>query len=1095
LRRLFEKAFQLPPHARASFLDTKCSKDPELKQRLQAMLAAAGDDQFKTSASGHVPPLPAAADPVALREGPGTRIGPYKLLTQIGEGGFGAVFMAEQTEPVVRKVALKVIKLGMDTRQVVARFEQERQALALMDHPNIARVFDAGATQTGRPYFVMELCNGVPIVEYCDTNNLTIDKRLELMEQVCAAIQHAHQKGIIHRDLKPSNILVGTQDGRAQAKVIDFGVAKATSQKLTDKTLFTEHQQVIGTLQYMSPEQAEGSLDIDTRADVYSLGVLLYELLTGSTPFDRRTLQNAMYSEIQRMIREVEPNKPSTRISSNQALASIAAHRRVEPQRLGPLVRGELDWIVMKAIDKDRTRRYETANGLAMDLRRYLNGDAVVAAPPSTAYRLRKFVRRNRGLVAAVGAVGLSLLAGVIAFAWQTRIAQGERDAALVAQAAEATQRREAEEQRRVADEQRALAERNQAKADAINQFLLDMLGAADVRELGREAKVAQALDQAAATVRKAFAERPEVEAAVRQILGRTYVSIGMLDEAEPQIEASIELNRSVHGEASSEYARALHSLAALKQARGERKAALDLFAKAGEIATKAAGAEGAAALGARTQYANLLVELERTSEAEVILREVLATRIRVFGRDANDTQIAFNSLAVLLHKLERLDEAEELYREAVEIGQRALGGEHADTLTARMNLASLLRSRGKVAEAEPMMVTLCADLRKVFGESHTKTAEASKVLAELYRDLGRFKDAAPLLEECVAIRRRAQGEETQGVADAKVALALVLQRLGEASRAVTLQREVAATYARLHGAESSRTLNTRLNLANSLDARGADEAEAIFKDVLEVSRRALGEDSEPHIIASNSYGVFLMGKERFADAAPFVRKALEIGERAEGVEHRNTVISRHNLARIELELGHLDEAERLGRECVDQFTRVFGAGHPNTATARGGLGRTLVRLGRHDEARREFTAAIAICKAALGEQNQGFCDHALELGRLLCDTGCAGEAEPVLREAAAVYEKARGLDDRRTANTRLELGRCCQLLRRFGEAEPLLVASHGTLVVVRRAGHQDVKRAERYLAALYVAWHAAEPDAARAAKAAEWQAKAEASR
>jgi serine/threonine protein kinase/formylglycine-generating enzyme required for sulfatase activity len=425
LRRLFDQAFSLPRPARDELLARECRGDAALHRRLLAMLEAADGERFLAAPTD----AGAAGGAVGGRddEGPGTRIGPYKLLQQIGEGGFGVVFLAEQETPVVRRVALKVIKLGMDTRQVVARFEQERQALALMDHPHIARVFDAGATATGRPYFVMELVKGAPIVEFSDRHNLSIDERLGLFEQVCSAVQHAHGKGIIHRDIKPSNILVGEQDGRPQAKVIDFGIAKATSQKLTDKTLFTEHQQVIGTLQYMSPEQAEGSLDIDTRTDVYSLGVLLYELLTGSTPFDRKTLGNTLLGELHRLIRETDPPRPSTRLEqSRETLASIAARRRTEPRRLGAMLRGDLDWIVMKALEKDRGRRYETASGLAADIRRHLAGETVVAAPPSASYRLRKFVRRNRGPVAAAVAIALALLLGAIGFAWQASVATAE---------------------------------------------------------------------------------------------------------------------------------------------------------------------------------------------------------------------------------------------------------------------------------------------------------------------------------------------------------------------------------------------------------------------------------------------------------------------------------------------------------------------------------------------------------------------------------------------------------------------------------------------------------------------------------------------
>src|SRR5688500_6720872 len=331
-------------------------------------------------------------------ERPGGTIGRYKLLERIGEGGFGVVYMAEQLAPVRRKVALKVIKPGMDSRQVLARFDAERQALAIMDHPNIAKVFDGGMTDTGRPYFVMELVKGEPITSYCDANQLAPRQRLELFVQVCDAVQHAHQKGVIHRDIKPTNVLVMMYDTKPVVKVIDFGVAKALGQELTDRTLFTGFAQLLGTPLYMSPEQAgQSGLDVDTRSDIYSLGVLLYELLTGTTPFDKERFRRAAQEEIRRIIREEEPPRPSTRLSeSKDRLPSISAQRHTEPAKLTKLVRGELDWIVMKALEKDRSRRYETANGLARDVQRYLNDETVQACPPSAGYRLGKFARRNK---------------------------------------------------------------------------------------------------------------------------------------------------------------------------------------------------------------------------------------------------------------------------------------------------------------------------------------------------------------------------------------------------------------------------------------------------------------------------------------------------------------------------------------------------------------------------------------------------------------------------------------------------------------------------------------------------------------------------
>ncbi|MEM9064024.1 MAG: serine/threonine-protein kinase [Planctomycetota bacterium] len=466
IRRLFDLALDTKGKEREQLLQRECGGDEELKQRVLTIVRAAEDDGFlgdvtaeaaltESPAPDGVPsPVPASRQ----QEFVGQQIDRFKLLEQLGEGGFGSVWAAEQKEPVKRRVALKIIKLGMDTKQVIARFEAERQALAMMDHPNIAKVLDAGATETGRPFFVMELVRGVPILEYCDTERLGTRERLGLFTQVCNAIQHAHQKGIIHRDIKPNNVLVTLHDSVPVVKVIDFGIAKATNQELTEKTIYTQHRQMIGTPAYMSPEQAEMSgLDIDTRSDIYSLGVLLYELLTGTTPFTEEELGSAGYDGMMRMIREVEPHKPSTRLSTLGATATETAdQRRADVQKLGALLRGDIDWIVMKCLEKDRTRRYETANGLATDLQRHLHDEPVLAGPPSSAYRVRKFVRRNR---APVTVAGLFILLAVGAVAGLTGLYF------------------RAESAREDAHNQYIAAQQARLDTELLNSYFLDMFG------------------------------------------------------------------------------------------------------------------------------------------------------------------------------------------------------------------------------------------------------------------------------------------------------------------------------------------------------------------------------------------------------------------------------------------------------------------------------------------------------------------------------------------------------------------------------------------------------------------------------------------
>src|SRR6266478_869317 len=524
---LFAAAIELPVAERAAYLDRACSGDPDLRQRVEGLLKEhddLGDFPKKRPSKGT-----AQGGPRAIGEKPGDRIGHYKLLQQIGEGGCGVVYLAEQAEPIRRRVALKIIKPGMDTKNVIARFEAERQALALMDHPNIAHVFDAGATESGRPYFVMELVEGLKITDYCDLKSLTTEARLDLFVQVCDAVQHAHQKGIIHRDIKPSNILVTTgPDGKPAPKVIDFGIAKAiTGQQLTDKTIFTAHEMLIGTPAYMSPEQAALAItDVDTRTDIYSLGVLLYELLTGTTPFETHEILKVGFDEVRRVIRDEEPVRPSTRLTTMTAaeLVSVSKHHGAEGTKLIHEMRGDLDWIVMKALEKDRTRRYATANGLGLDIQRYLSGESVLACPPSRLYRFRKLVSRHKLEFAAFAIVITTLVAGLSITTWSLSKEERAHREALT----EAT------------------------RSGQVARFLNDMLTSGDPMlangQRGAEAMLRDMLDQAAKRVGTELTNQPAVQAELRMTIGRVYGNLGFMERAETMIQDALRSYRELPG-------------------------------------------------------------------------------------------------------------------------------------------------------------------------------------------------------------------------------------------------------------------------------------------------------------------------------------------------------------------------------------------------------------------------------------------------------------------------------------------------------------------------------------------------------------------
>jgi eukaryotic-like serine/threonine-protein kinase len=722
---LFHEALIRPAEERAAFLDQACAGQPELRAEVEALLAAAEQSghlldeppvqtvDFGSGVSHSEPMLERAAEPVdasalatATADFDSTskaRIviaGRYQLQQKLGEGGMGEVWVAKQTEPVKRRVALKLIKTGMDSRAVIQRFEQERQALAVMDHPNIARVLDGGLTPTGQPFFVMELVNGLPLSRFCDEAKLTPRERLELFVPICQALQHAHQKGIVHRDLKPANILVTLIDGKPVPKVIDFGVAKAVAGKLTDLSISTQFGAVVGTFAYMSPEQAGfAGEDIDTRADIYSLGVILYELLTGLRPIDAKRLERVALTEMIRIIREEDPAKPSTRLSTEESLPSLAALRQIEPRRLMAILKGELDWIVMKCLEKSRERRYETASGLARDIQRYLADEPVEARPPSASYRLGKLLKRYKRAVVATGLVALALIAGIVG------TSLGLIDARR-ARASEEKQRIEA-----VAERDKAIAA--ESKAKAINEFLTqDLLLQAEPANNAFEDHVSllHVLDRAADKVGRRFYSQPELEAALRATIAQTYHGLASWEKAEAQWRSLLD-NARERAPDSVEFYRALGELAHVLRHRGRVDAkTIGMAEAAASGLARTLGTDHPDTLSKLDALALAYVAAGKLSEAIDLLERVRDTRIAKLGSDHPGTLATLNNLGLAYEAAGKLPDAIRLFEHVRDAEKANLGPDHPSTLTTLNNLAMAYQAAGKLPEA----ITLLERVRDV---------------------------------------------------------------------------------------------------------------------------------------------------------------------------------------------------------------------------------------------------------------------------------------------------------------------------------------------------------------------------------------------
>ena len=726
----------------------------------------------------------------------------YQLLNSLGEGGMGEVWLAEQVEPIRRKVALKIIRAGMDTREVVARFESERQALALMDHPAIAKVFDAGKTPEGRPYFVMEYVDGVDITDYCDQHRLSTSERLELLAEVCDGVQHAHQKAVIHRDLKPSNILVTTVDGRAQPKVIDFGIAKAIGSRLSERTLLTEVGAVIGTPEYMSPEQADSTgQDVDTRTDIYSLGVVLYQLLTGDLPFSSKELRSSSGDDLRRILRDREPGKPSTRLRAlGDDAERVARDRGTDPGSLAHQLAGDLDAITLKAMEKDRARRYGTVATLAEDIRRHLRHEPVVARPASWTYRARKYLRRNRVAVSVSAGVAVLLLAFAITTTVQSRRTARERDR----------------------------ANREAAAASSVSEFLTRMFRVSNPSEArGNSITAREILDRAAADLETGVGGDPELRARMMATIGNVYGSLGLYRRAASLLEKALDLRRRTLGSDHLDTLRTATFLGA-SYTRGARFAEAEpLLVDTVSRCERVLGPLHVETLGALNNLANLRFGQGRLKDAEDLYRRVLDGRRRVLGSAHPETITSLNNLALVLDNIGRQKEAEVLLHEVVDTRRRVLGPEHPDTLAAMNNLGLTLRNEGRPAEAEAVFRQTVEIRRRILGPEHPDTLGSVSNLANTLVDQNRSAEAEPLYRETLEIERRVLGPDHPNTFLAVMGLAATLSDTGRLQEAEALDRELWAAQRRVLGPENPQTAMSEYNLAG-LAARSGRTREAL---------------------------------------------------------------------------------------------------------------------------------------------------------------------------------------------------------------------------------------------------------------------------
>jgi len=850
VKELLHQALRLAPDERARFLDEACTSDAALRAEVESLLVA--DEDVRTSFL-QSPPFAEDSDQtdaVAALQAGQVFAQRFQLVRKLGEGGMGQVWLAEQTSPVQRQVALKLIKAGMYDEAVVQRFQAERQSLAIMDHPAIAKVFDAGTTPQGQPYFVMEYVPGLPITQYCDQKKLRIPERLQLFIQACEGVQHAHQKAIIHRDLKPANILVVEIDGKPVPRIIDFGLAKATTPQAEGETLFTHLGHFVGTPGYMSPEQADPNVrDIDTRTDVYSLGVVLYVLLAGSQPFE--TNQKEPLDEFLRKLREEEPPNPSSKVGSDRETSSATAEARgTEPRQLVSQLRGDLDWITMKALEKDRARRYGTPSELAADIRRYLNHEPVAARPASVGYRVQKYVRRHR--VAVGVAAVLVLLLGTFSVLQTVEL-------------------------RRITRE-RDRANRERDRATRITDFMTNMFKVSDPSQArGNSVTAREILDKASKDMGTGLAKDPEVQSQMMQVMAGTYANLGLYPRAHELAKQAMDLRLSILGPDDPKTLESMTQLGGILDHEGHYAEAEKLERQALMRERQILGSADPLTLTTTDDLAQSLEVQGHYEDVEKLEREAIDAATRKLGPESPPTLHSMNTLGQALWYQGRYAESEQEYRQLLDADRRNFGPDSLQTMSVMHNLAMVLEYQGRLSESEQLYRDVLTRAERVLGPDHPETAGVMNSLATVVYREGRLADCEKLNRQALAVWLRVLGPEHPKTLISKSDLAEVLLMEGHVHEAEKLQRETLATRVRVLGSEDPATLQSQTSLAEILIREGYDtQAEKLARDTLEVQVRTLGPQHPDTLESMRELGIALAHTHRYAEATKLFHNVIE---------------------------------------------------------------------------------------------------------------------------------------------------------------------------------------------------------------------------